>query len=1095
MRLPYLLLFTLFLGSALGAKNKWRICSMTMNSSNELEVFKKNLPNKTFEFIELTDFNPKQNKEKSDDFQSEAWFENACQDSSVPSCDMLIISGHFTPYGRIFYGEDKQFELSLETMLKHRCSQSCEKILSRPAEIFLFGCNTLNNECKTMTYEEKQMKIAEFENQGLPREEATQIVETLSMSSMQSVKTDMKGSFEGVKSIHGFDDIAPSGFTIEKSLDKAVNLVIKEHGGYDKYLEKILLKTSMGDSEANYFNPIYDKCLRQELGSAYTFTSGYDGVITEEDEIRVKIKGNICQIINEKFSPLQRADFIRELNEKGELLYYINFVSKIFKSDFQNTEEGAELIRELKAQESLKSQVLSFINMMSFGVVLVDTLDFAQVMGWMSSEEANQKRKDALTNIMNLNRITSGDMELVCSLARSGKLGKIEDMKFALNQDHLRHLEYPEGIETFKCLKIKGEGIAQKLNENIRKRTDFDYIKASFNYLVSLDNSEGQFKELINHLISLNKKKITEFALTKLENAPEHIVKESEEILISLINHNRYQEKVLMILSRIGLLKQETKEKIFSHLEKIFLLVKRNGDSRNEDRERDIMDVLLNMDINLKGTSFYESIKHRYREIVLLTNEKNYHLSKQMLHSLGIKMGISYDELNTYFNVKENFHLFIPQSYKTGLVKTFENRAYEIFKELIKRKELSKEDARQLLTALPYYRDAKEIDLKYIYDLILYINDKDFKISLRKEFEYLFQNPFENNKTNNEFFSVFFKHQSEEEQSSFLGNFLYDREDFFPLNDNNIKALGDNLLLKNSRIMFYLFDTNSTFKTRNKQRLAEYILFEKKYEDTEQKTIMLNDIKALFEYYLEMGNDTGEYLKRVLKSEFVQKSRDREYKIKIILNLALEKRDKLSDEEKLFLLKEVETDVFQSEVDMFYEFLELTRTQDIKYQKEVFYMMLNEFKNKLGYNRPFNHLNNFFQKNENKEIKEYILETIFSDEIQYRDNTQKAQSILSFLPLFFDLEESKRERQVKFIVENLPTSTFKENRTYVQSLLKKLILTSESWKQYVINLYQKMGHDDFSLFFSEENLGRIWPKEKRSDIKKRHSLIYEIVKK
>lgn len=66
---------------------------MTINSDNEKKVFQKNLENKGFRFVELTDYasNP---EKKSDD-----WLMNACQ--AKVECDILLVSAHF---GLGFFG-------------------------------------------------------------------------------------------------------------------------------------------------------------------------------------------------------------------------------------------------------------------------------------------------------------------------------------------------------------------------------------------------------------------------------------------------------------------------------------------------------------------------------------------------------------------------------------------------------------------------------------------------------------------------------------------------------------------------------------------------------------------------------------------------------------------------------------------------------------------------------------------------------------------------------------------------------------------------------------------------------------------------------
>ena len=99
------------------------VCSMTLNSKDEREVFKKHLGN-SFNFVELV--NP----------DDEEWLRKSC-DSQI-RCDILVVSGHF---GGSFFGSSGR--LSMETLENSSCESSCQNIFESAKEVFLFGCNTM----------------------------------------------------------------------------------------------------------------------------------------------------------------------------------------------------------------------------------------------------------------------------------------------------------------------------------------------------------------------------------------------------------------------------------------------------------------------------------------------------------------------------------------------------------------------------------------------------------------------------------------------------------------------------------------------------------------------------------------------------------------------------------------------------------------------------------------------------------------------------------------------------------------------------------------------------------------------------------------
>ncbi len=106
---------------------KKTVCSMVINSADEINAFKSALSPNAFDFVELT-----QNKKDSAD-----WFRNSC--AAKIQSDILVISGHFAG---TFFGESG-LNLPINDLESASCRSECDGILKRPKEVFLFGCNTL----------------------------------------------------------------------------------------------------------------------------------------------------------------------------------------------------------------------------------------------------------------------------------------------------------------------------------------------------------------------------------------------------------------------------------------------------------------------------------------------------------------------------------------------------------------------------------------------------------------------------------------------------------------------------------------------------------------------------------------------------------------------------------------------------------------------------------------------------------------------------------------------------------------------------------------------------------------------------------------
>src|SRR6266704_3151273 len=110
--------------------DKKTVCTITVNSPDEKEIFRRVLPQDDFQFVELVE------RGRSD------WLASACRKGV--RCDVLLISGHFDD-GTEFYSDrlDVRESLPVEEMERASCSDSCPGVFSQLKEVYLFGCNTL----------------------------------------------------------------------------------------------------------------------------------------------------------------------------------------------------------------------------------------------------------------------------------------------------------------------------------------------------------------------------------------------------------------------------------------------------------------------------------------------------------------------------------------------------------------------------------------------------------------------------------------------------------------------------------------------------------------------------------------------------------------------------------------------------------------------------------------------------------------------------------------------------------------------------------------------------------------------------------------
>jgi hypothetical protein len=119
------------LASAGGALAKTTVCTITVNSADEKETFRQNLPKDKYQFVELVE------KGRQD------WLASSCQKGV--QCDVLVVSGHFNA-GETFYSDRLANDeyLAVDELERAACSESCPALFGRLKEVYLFGCESLN---------------------------------------------------------------------------------------------------------------------------------------------------------------------------------------------------------------------------------------------------------------------------------------------------------------------------------------------------------------------------------------------------------------------------------------------------------------------------------------------------------------------------------------------------------------------------------------------------------------------------------------------------------------------------------------------------------------------------------------------------------------------------------------------------------------------------------------------------------------------------------------------------------------------------------------------------------------------------------------
>jgi len=128
-------LIPILIVAILGAPQAWAekktVCTITVNSADEKEAFRANLPKDKYQFVELVE------KGRTD------WLASSCHKGI--QCDVLVVSGHFNA-GETFYSDNIKNDeyLKMDELERASCSESCPGLFSHLKEVYLFGCESLN---------------------------------------------------------------------------------------------------------------------------------------------------------------------------------------------------------------------------------------------------------------------------------------------------------------------------------------------------------------------------------------------------------------------------------------------------------------------------------------------------------------------------------------------------------------------------------------------------------------------------------------------------------------------------------------------------------------------------------------------------------------------------------------------------------------------------------------------------------------------------------------------------------------------------------------------------------------------------------------
>lgn len=360
-----LLAIGLVLG-AVPARAKYTICTATLNSSEEREVFKAKLDPRDFDFRELTELGA--------GTANQDWFAGACR--SGVECDVLVVSGHFAGY---FFG-NLGLTLDLPVLEKSACQQSCPSVLGHLKEAYLFGCNTLAS--KDADARTPEQYLAVLLGDGIARPEAERIVAARYGPFGSSYRDRMERLFENTPVLYGFSSVGPSGVHVKASLQNYLTKL----GDFKTHLDRV--------------RPGQDVPVWTETMSAYSRARGTG--LTKAHPL-YPVKENMCSLDDDRRSVAERVGLVADLLDRDPMLYLTAIAhfanSKLeatrLMSDDEDTRDVKSSLRQLVQRRDLASTFEKVQK--SPGVtpsIRVDLLGAARNFGWLTTDEFDRRVRE-----------------------------------------------------------------------------------------------------------------------------------------------------------------------------------------------------------------------------------------------------------------------------------------------------------------------------------------------------------------------------------------------------------------------------------------------------------------------------------------------------------------------------------------------------------------------------------------------------------------------------------------------------------------------------------------------------------------------------
>jgi hypothetical protein len=375
----------LFLAAALPVlAAKTTVCTVTVNSSDERDTFRRYLPESDYEFVELVEHG------RTD------WLDSACRRGV--QCDVLIVSGHFA--GTEFYSSrfDAKETLPVDEIERVQCSQSCPGLFGKLKEVYLFGCDTLKPEPVKSASPEI---IRGLMRSGVGRAEAESFARALSDRYGESSRGLMRRVFPDVPVIYGFSSLAPYGRVAGPMLSRYFEAGAAGEVGRGEASARLL----------SLFGP-----------ASMTVTSGM-----RASEANADYRAEACRFVDDRDPlALKVANAGRILgDEMPRMRMSFDRVEKFFASLGEDARRDAGVTRvlaQIAADDAARQRFLGAVHDTEDPALRTRMIALARQLEWLSAESRDAELVRMIHDVMATPSMGFGEVDLICTLNKDREL-------------------------------------------------------------------------------------------------------------------------------------------------------------------------------------------------------------------------------------------------------------------------------------------------------------------------------------------------------------------------------------------------------------------------------------------------------------------------------------------------------------------------------------------------------------------------------------------------------------------------------------------------------------------------------------------------